>query len=161
MVKWTRWLFPVLIANAKNVKINVSSTFLLRGGLHIFMRNCTRRHSKSVASTFSIGSFLSQNSHFLMSNIPFSFRLPSAWLVAVLSEWLDMPSIGMLDTAMTSKTHRSQFLNCLQNMRSTTIDSFSGGGSRYRGGKWTGRWWRWLSVRQVHVESIVLHGKEV
>jgi hypothetical protein len=99
-----------------------------------------------------------------MSKIPFLFQLPSAWLVAVLSEWLDMPSIGMLDTAISSKKHRSQFLNCLQNMRSTTIDRFSdhrGEGFLDNGHGWTGCWWRWLSVRQIYVESIVLRGKEV
>jgi hypothetical protein len=91
-----------------------------------------------------------------MSSIPFLFQLPSAWLVAVLSEWLDMPSIGMLDTAMTSKTHRSQFLANLQNMRSTSIDSFSEDFDHLIVRGWTRCWWWWLSIRQVCVESIVI-----
>jgi hypothetical protein len=96
-----------------------------------------------------------------MSRIPFLVQLPSAWFVAFLSDWLDMPSIGMLDTAMSSKTHRSQFLANLQTMRSTGIDSFSGICGRYLGGKWTRRWWRWLSIRHIYVESIVLRGNAV
>jgi hypothetical protein len=103
----------------------------------------------------------------MMSYVSLLFQLPSAWFVAILSEWLDMPSVGMLDTAMSSKTHRSQFLNSLQNMRSTSIDRFSDGrdGICFRrdgnGGKWTGCWWRWLSIRGIYVERIVLRGNAV
>jgi hypothetical protein len=108
-----------------------------------------------------------------MSNTPLLFQLPHAWLVVFLSEWLDMSTIGMLDTSISSKAHRSQFLGGLQNMRSTSIDNFSNGrgegflgynGQGFLGGKsgdWTGCWWRWLSARWVRVESIVLHENEV
>ncbi len=89
------------------------------------------------------------------------FQLPSAWFVAVLSEWLDMPSIGVLDTAISSEMHRLQFLVNLQNMRSTSADSFSDDRSHVLARGWTGRWWRWLSIRQVYVERIVLRGNAV
>ena len=89
------------------------------------------------------------------------FQLPSAWFVAVLSEWLDTPSIGVLDTAISSKMHRPQFLVNLQNMRSTSIDSFSDDRSHMLARGWTGRWWRWLSIRQIYVERIVLRGNTV
>jgi hypothetical protein len=99
-----------------------------------------------------------------MSNIPWLFQLPHAWLVAFLSEWLDMPTIGMLDTSISSKAYRSQFLCVLQAMRSTSVDKLSNGRRQAflcYNGDWTGYWWRWLSVRRVRVESIVLHGGKV
>jgi hypothetical protein len=100
-----------------------------------------------------------------MSNIPLLFQLPHAWLVAFLSEWLDMPTIGMLDTSISSKAYRSQFLNGLQHMRPTSVDNFSNGRGQgllgSKSGDWTGYWWRWLSFRRVRIESIVLYGKEV
>jgi hypothetical protein len=89
-----------------------------------------------------------------MSDVPFLFYVPRALLVAFLSEWLDMPTIGMLDTAMSTKKHRSQFLSSLQSMRSTSVESFY----TFSGEFW---WWRWLAIRQVFVESIVVHGRAV
>ena len=100
-----------------------------------------------------------------MTNITLLLKLPSAWLIALLSEWLDMPSIGMMDTAMTSKLYRPQFLDFLQVMRSLSIDCFSA--ERGRGRQlsersiWTSYWWRWLSIRKIHTESIVLCGGAV
>ena len=95
--------------------------------------------------------------------MPLLFQLPTAWLVALLSEWLDMPSIGKLDTAMSSKQYRPQFLDRLQNMRSTSIDAFSClfSYNHQTRGAMKGFWWRWLSIREVHVESIVLRGDAV
>ena len=82
-------------------------------------------------------------------------QLPNAWLIMVLSEWLDLPSIGKLDTAVSSKKHRPQFLLSLQVMRSTTIDMFSCSPHRWLETRsWVASWWRWLSIRQIHVESI-------
>ena len=98
-----------------------------------------------------------------MSNIPLLFQLPSAWLVALLSEWLDMPSIGMLDTAISAKNYRPQFLDILRIMRSFSIDCFSE--ERGRGRLWsdiivlTRCWWRWLSIRQIHVKNTIICGK--
>jgi hypothetical protein len=51
------------------------------------------------------------------------FHLPSAWFIAFISEWLDLPSVGMLDTAISAKKHRSQFLNSLQSMQSISVDT--------------------------------------
>ena len=100
-----------------------------------------------------------------MSNIPLMFQLPNAWLVAFLSEWLDMPDIGKLDIAISSNEHRPQFLLNLQSMRSTSVDSFSDGRGRKLGydanGGWTGWWWRWLSIRQIYIESVLLRGMDV
>ena len=61
----------------------------------------------------------------MSKTIPLLFQLPNAWLVALISEWLDMPCVGKLDTAISSKKYRPQFLLGLQSMRSTTIDIFS------------------------------------
>jgi hypothetical protein len=90
------------------------------------------------------------------SNTPFLFQLPHAWLVAFLSEWLDMSTVGMLDTAMSTKKHRSQFLNGLQSMRSSSIDNFSNRLFVRKIGELTRWWWQWLSIRQIYVESICL-----
>ena len=100
--------------------------------------------------------------------VPLLFQLPNAWLIALLSEWLDIPSIGKLDTAISVETYRRQFLLSLGIMRSTTIDSFSDGRGRgetclrgSRTGEWTGYWWRWLSIRQIYIERITLRTSEV
>ena len=52
-----------------------------------------------------------------------------------------------LDAAVTSKLHRPQFLQSLQNMRSTIVSNYGFSKSRF---------WRWLSVRKVYVESALL-----
>ena len=99
-----------------------------------------------------------------MSTVPLLFQLPDAWLASFLSEWLDMPSIGMLDTAVSSKQHRPQFLSSLQNMRSTSVDGFYFARDRFhvkKLGELTGLWWRWLSIRQIFVERINLERNAV
>ena len=98
------------------------------------------------------------------AKIPLLFKLPNAWLIAFLSEWLDMPSIGKLDTAISTKKYRSQFLNSLQSMRSIAVDSFSD--CRCLGvldgdSDWTGQWWRWLCFREIYVERASLYGNDV
>ena len=94
---------------------------------------------------------------------PLLFQLPSEWFVGLLSEWLDLPSIGMLDTAMTSKSFRPRFLHSLQAMRSTTVDEMSQSEGRLNGGlsakEMVALRWRWLSIRQVYVENFTLLGK--
>jgi hypothetical protein len=97
---------------------------------------------------------------------PRLFQLPSSWFVAFLSEWLDMPSIGKLDTAICSKKHRSQFLNYLQTMRSTIVDDLPAdsphlGFFRDQTQEFVKSWWRWLSVRQIYIENIFICGKDV
>ena len=94
-------------------------------------------------------------------SVPLLFKLPNAWLVALLSEWLDIPSIGKLDTATSSKQYRPQFLIGLHTMRSTSVDSFSHVVGSGRPRDWVGRWWRWLSIRQIYIENVTLRGKEV
>ncbi len=100
-----------------------------------------------------------------MSEESLLFRLPHAWLVEFLSEWLDMPTIGMLETAISYKEYRPQFLNCLQGMRSTAVDEFSDDHDSesffFDTDEWTGCWWRWLSVRQIYVELISLRRNDV
>ena len=80
-----------------------------------------------------------------MLDIPLFFRLPDAWLFCLLSEWLDMPSVGKLDTAISCKEYRPEFLLSLQCMRSTSADRFSYGldeGTRFSTVRWcAGRWW--------------------
>jgi hypothetical protein len=50
-------------------------------------------------------------------------------------------------------------------MRSTSVDSFSDDhGSGFVGfdtNKWSGWWWRWLSIRQVYVECATLHQSKI
>ena len=95
---------------------------------------------------------------------PWLFQLPNAWLVAFLSEWLDMPSIGTLDMAISSNEYRPSFLRSLQSMRSTDVDSFSDRHREFLGyenGGWTGWWWRWLSIRQIYIKSIIVDGDDV
>ena len=96
--------------------------------------------------------------HFvIMSNISLLFQLPSAWLVVLLSEWLDLPSIGNLDTAASSKQDRSLFLYSLQIMRTAAIDRFG----LDKNGLFMGTWWRWLSLRKVFSERMNLRGHDV
>ena len=64
----------------------------------------------------------------------------------------------MLDTAVSSKQHRPQFLKCLQNMRSISVDKYctNYGKSVVLFYRWKNYLWRWLSNRQIFVESIKL-----
>jgi hypothetical protein len=84
-----------------------------------------------------------------MSKIPPLFTLPNALITAFLSEWLDMSSIGKLDTAISAKKHRPPFLLCLQDMRSSGVVEM------------TECWWKWVSIRQVYIESTRLVGGTV
>ena len=99
------------------------------------------------------------------ADIRFLFHLPNAWLVSLLSEWLNLLSIGKLDVAVSCKEHRPQFLKSLQVMRSTSIDKFSSCSYRchslWRSSDWVGCWWRWLSIRQIHTEKIYLRSNAV
>jgi hypothetical protein len=70
-----------------------------------------------------------------------------------------MPTIGKLDSAISVNQYRPQFLNGLQNMLSTSVDTFSG--NLHATSEWTGLWWRWLSIRRVYVERVTLIGSNV
>ena len=103
------------------------------------------------------------NFAFIMtSSIPPLFRLPNVLHVVMLSEWLDTPSIGMLDTAMSSKKHRLQFLKNLQSMRSASVHNYIDDRNRVSAydssHEWVCVWWRWLSVRQIFIERILILG---
>lgn len=49
-----------------------------------------------------------------MSLQPFFFRLPGPIVAEVLVEWLEMKSVGMLDSACCGKTARTSFLSLCQ-----------------------------------------------
>ena len=97
------------------------------------------------------------------------FQLPHAWLLAFLSEWMSMKDIGLLDTAMTSKKYRPYFLRGLQCMRSTSIDRHSQAvaykchvtDNSPRAREVSGWWFRWLYVRNVHVERVTVAGSVI
>ena len=55
---------------------------------------------------------------------PLLFRLPRAWLVGFLSEWLEISEVAILDTAMTMKKHREEFLDCVKEMRSNSVGNY-------------------------------------
>ena len=107
--------------------------------------------------------------------VPLLFRLDPAWFVHLLSEWLDMKSLGMLDTAVYSREFRPQFLNSLRSMRSKTVDNvgeekcsrklfdhrkllwssqITNTDLRIDHDEWSGWWFRWLSLRQICIESV-------
>ena len=73
------------------------------------------------------------------------FRLPNSLFVQILSQWLDIHDVGVLDTTMTNKKHRPEFLQCLKEMRNPTVPvSFST------------NMVKWISERQIHVETLNL-----
>ena len=79
--------------------------------------------------------------------------LPKSLLVQFLTEWLDIREVGVLDSAMTNKEHRPEFLQCLQEMRNRSVPvSFNG----FCGDD--GTMPRWISVRQIHVKTFSLFG---
>ena len=86
-----------------------------------------------------------------MSDELLLFRLPKSLLVRFLSEWLDIHDVGMLDSAMTNKKHRSEFLQYLKEMRNQTVPvSFDG--SREHDTNFL----RWISLRKIHVTTLSL-----
>ena len=78
-------------------------------------------------------------------------RLPKALNHQLLSQWLDVHDVGKLDTAMTNKKDRPEFLQCLKEMRNPSVpDSFNG--KREHDVKML----TWISARQIHVETLSL-----
>ena len=86
------------------------------------------------------------------------FHVPQSLLVGLLSEWLDLRSLGRLDTAVSSKIYRPLFLNSLHIMRSETVENIERceWSTCSTLGEWSGLWWRWLSIRRIYVESVSL-----
>ena len=78
-------------------------------------------------------------------------RLPKALIEQILSKWLDIHDVGVLDTAMTNKEHRLEFLQCLKEMRNPTVPVSFDGKSEKDETKLS-----WISKRQIHVETITL-----
>ena len=82
-------------------------------------------------------------------NAPFLFRLPNVLLMDILSEWLDLASIARLDTAVTPHDGcRRYFLRNLQEMSAKSAITFEFTLNECS--------LRWLSIRRVPIESIVL-----
>jgi hypothetical protein len=101
-------------------------------------------------------------------SVPLLFQLPHALLIAFLSEWLDMSTLGKLDSAISAKKYRPQFLSSLRDMISTSVDSYSDSYCRRFSWnlratvvEWTGRWWRWLSIRHIYVERATVFGCKI
>ena len=79
---------------------------------------------------------------------PLFSRLPTEWLIILLSEWLDIKDVTKLDMAMTNHTYREGFLQLLVSVRSTSADGRYGPDSFPK--------LHWLSLRRVYVESVEL-----
>ena len=88
----------------------------------------------------------------MCSNKLLLFRLPKSLFVQFLSEWLDIHDVGKLDSAMTNNKHRSEFLQCLVEMRNQAVPvSFDG--TREHDTDLL----RWMSIRQIHVTTLSLN----
>ena len=75
-------------------------------------------------------------------SIPFIFRLPKAWLIAFISDWLPNQELAILDTAVTNHEYREHFLSCLRQLnpeKHWSVNNLS---------------LQWISLRQVSVHSI-------
>ena len=79
------------------------------------------------------------------------FRLPKSLFVQFLSEWLDIHDVGKLDSAMTNKKHRSEFLQCLKEMTNQTVPVSFDGTLEHDTNLLS-----WVSLRQIHVEKLSL-----
>ena len=86
---------------------------------------------------------------------PIFFRLPNAVLTNFLSEWLDIVAVGRLDAAMTTRALRPKFLQCLQEMKSTTVNGKTIGKNGV--GLSSCTFLAWLSSRRINMEEIVLY----
>ena len=109
------------------------------------------------------------------TKIPLLFRLPRAWLVGFLSEWLEIADVGLLDTAMTMKKYREEFLQCVKEMRSNSVENYEYAlSSGYLSTVWSYEYGndikqeritkdtsrlQWISARQIFIQSLFLNGK--
>ena len=96
------------------------------------------------------------------------FRLPKAFMLNFLSEWLHIADVGRLDTAMTTESLRPTFLQLLQDIRSTTahgpkvfqnLPSVTVAGhtiSEHGKGLRSFTFLTWLSNRRIYVDEINL-----
>ena len=85
---------------------------------------------------------------------PIFFRLPKAFFIIFLSEWLDIRDVARLDAAMTTQSLHPTFLQCLQDMRSTTVNrqTICENGTGLRSSAFL----VWLSSRRIYVEVMNL-----
>ena len=85
---------------------------------------------------------------------PIFFRLPKAVVINFLSEWLDIRDVARLDAAMTTQSLHPTFLQCLQDMRSTTVNrqTICENGTGLRSSAFL----VWLSSRRIYVEVMNL-----
>ena len=79
------------------------------------------------------------------------FRLPNTLFIELLSEWLDIYDMGMLDTAMTNRGKRLDFLRCLSQMRNPTVPYAFDGSVEH-----DIHMLQWISCREIHVEELSL-----
>ena len=77
--------------------------------------------------------------------------LPKSLFVQFLSEWLDIHDVGNLDTAMTNKRHRPEFLQCLKEMRNQTVPTYFDGSREH-----DMNLLRWMSICEIHVTTLSL-----
>ena len=78
------------------------------------------------------------------------FSLPNSLIENILSHWLDIHDVGMLDTAITNKKHRPEFLLCLAKMRNSTVPFFHG---LYEHDV---KLLNWMSLRHIELKTLVL-----
>ena len=93
--------------------------------------------------------------------LPFLFRLPQELLVSISEKWLDIYDVARVDAALTNQKYRPQWLQCLQQMKSISVNghSFNAGGEtqRYRSDKLkSNSMLNWICHRQIYIESIDL-----
>lgn len=76
-----------------------------------------------------------------MSNL---FKVSDDWLMSLISDWLDVLSMGVLDAAITNNTERLLWLKYLQKLKPTVLNDFSYSHSSIR----------WLIDRQLSTTGI-------
>ena len=78
-------------------------------------------------------------------NLPLFLRVPSAYFVGILSEWLDLKSVARLDTAMTNRDHRPSTLSNFERMKFLQMNGILLKGKAVK----------WLSLRKIPLEHLL------
>ena len=76
--------------------------------------------------------------------VPLFLRVPSAYFVGILSEWLELKSVARLDSAMTNREHRPSTLSNFQHMKLLQMN-----GMLLRG-----KTVKWLGLRKIPLENL-------
>ena len=79
------------------------------------------------------------------TSVPLFLRVPSAYFVGILSEWLDLKSVARLDSAMTNKEHRPSTLSNFEHMKLLQMN----------GMLLKGKTVKWLSLRKIPLENLL------